>query len=97
MMRIGSYRPHFGSKAIGYECETGPGGIVRENDTFTCQHCNVIVTIQPMCRPEDLQFGGQCKGCMGLICLKCYNKGGCDPIEKKIERHEARARLWREL
>lgn len=92
-----AYTPFIGSKAIGYQIEEGPEGFKKETDTFTCGHCNRIIEVKPMCRPEDLEFGGQCKGCMRLICLVCYNKGGCDPIEKKIERYEARARFFREL
>jgi hypothetical protein len=84
-----------GSTPKGYLLETGPERVVKEADTFTCQHCNRVVYVRPFCSPSDIEFGGQCKGCMGLICLSCYDKPGCDHIEKKLERAEARSRALR--
>jgi hypothetical protein len=75
-----------GSRAGGYLQTFTPDGLV-EADTFTCQHCNRIVAVKPMCRPEDL--GGRCTCCGGLICQSCVGKG-CDHIEKKLQRIEAR-------
>lgn len=86
-----------GSKAKGYAIETGPDMQAKEADTFTCQHCNRIVFIKPFCSPSDIEFGGQCKGCMGLICIYCYNKPGCDHIEKKLERIEREGQFRRSL
>lgn len=74
----------------GYQIETGPNGVVRESDTSTCQHCNRPYEIKPMCDPADA--GGLCKLCMGLICGRCVDLGGCDPFEKKLQRVEAAAR-----
>ena len=71
--------------ARGYEIETGPG-LIRESDTATCQHCNRVFYVKPLCDPADA--GGLCKSCMGLICPACVDLGGCDPTEKKIERIE---------
>jgi hypothetical protein len=82
-----------GSRPKGYLVETGPDQAPKEADTFTCQHCCKIVIVRPFCSPSDIEFGGQCKGCMGLICLTCYNKPGCDHIEKKLERAESSARF----
>lgn len=70
-------------KGRGY----GPFG-ENECDTFTCSHCNTIVFVKPKCDPADM--GGLCKTCMGLICPRCANKGGCDPHEEKLKRIEAR-------
>lgn len=81
-----------GSKALGYMVECSPGGKTIEHDTFTCQHCNRIVEVKPFCSPSDIEFGGQCKGCMGLVCLACYDKAECRPIEKWCEQQE---RKWR--
>jgi hypothetical protein len=81
-----------GGKAIGFMCETGPDGFVKERDIFTCQHCNYLIIVEPGSPPED--YGGRCKGCMGLICPGCVARsrlsdyGGCDHIEKKLERVE---------
>ena len=77
-----------GSKPLGYFVCFDPDGRDREADTFTCQHCNRVVKVKPFCSPSDIEFGGQCKGCMGLVCLRCYDIPGCDHIEKKLERAE---------
>lgn len=74
-------------EARGYQIETGPEGFVKENDTFTCSHCQRITVLRPMCDPTEA--GGLCKCCMGLICGPCVDRGGCDPIEKKLARAEA--------
>lgn len=58
------------------------------NDTVTCQHCNKVTKLRPFCDPADIEFGGQCKGCMGMICTTCYGRGGCDTIEAKLDRQE---------
>lgn len=59
----------------------------REVDTFTCAHTNRIVTVQPMCRPEDV--GGMCKVCGGMICKEEVGKG-CRPFEKRLQEVEQR-------
>lgn len=86
-----------GSKPGGYQIEYRVEGKDREADTFTCQHCNKIVEVKPFCSPSDIEFGGQCKGCMGLICLPCYDKAECTPIEKWCEEQERKGRFRREL
>jgi hypothetical protein len=74
-----------------------PGTI--ERDTFTCQHCNKIVRVTPMCPPEDM--GGRCMQCGeglgGLICKECATKGNCVPLEKAITQMEDRSRFLREV
>lgn len=69
-----------------------------ERDTFTCQHCNRIVRVEPMCAPEDV--GGRCRNCGdglgGLICKKCAARGDCVPLEKAIAAMEDRGRFLRE-
>jgi len=66
-----------------------------EVDCFTCQHCNKIVPVKPMCDPADA--GGLCKQCMGLICEQCYGKRDCTPLMKKIEQVEDKARFLRQM
>lgn len=80
-------------RAGGYAFSFDGGGIRQEADTFTCQHCNHIVIVRPKCDPADL--GGMCRLCMKMICPKCVDVGTCDPIEKKLERWEARDRALR--
>lgn len=76
----------------GYSILTDPDASPVERDTFSCQHCNRVVTVQPRCDPADL--GGFCTVCAGLICPACSGKG-CDPLEKKLERMEHRDRMLR--
>lgn len=64
-----------------------------EADTFTCGHCNRIVHVPP--RTDPANIGGLCKQCMSLVCSKCVATGRCDPLEKKIERMEAKAHAIR--
>jgi len=68
---------------------SGPEG-TKEEDTFVCGHCCRIVTVKPMCDPAEM--GGRCTCCDSLICKHCVGKG-CDPIERKLERMERRARM----
>lgn len=80
-------------KPGGYAFSFDVGGIRQEADTFTCFHCNRIVIVKPKCDPADL--GGMCRLCDKMICPQCVNLGVCDPIEKKLERAEARDRALR--
>lgn len=66
---------------------SGPAGVA-EIDSFTCRHCQVVTFVRPKQRAADI--GGICKVCMGLICVRCVGLMRCDPIEKKLERAEAR-------
>ena len=79
----------------GYLVGHGPSGEITERSTFSCAHCNRIVIVKPKCDPADL--GGLCKQCMKLICPGCHDRGNCDPLEKKLERAEARDRFLRSL
>jgi hypothetical protein len=72
----------------GYAFSFDVGGIRQESDTFTCAHCCRIVIVKPKCDPADL--GGLCRLCDKMICPSCVDLGRCDPIEKKLEREEAR-------
>lgn len=80
----------------GYTIIVGPQPTV-EMDTFTCAHCGVVQFVKPFTRAEDM--GGICHGCgdksrPSFICKSCVGKG-CDPLEKKIERLEARGAALR--
>lgn len=69
----------------GYLVGVGEG--VEEFDTFTCNHCNRIVTVPHKGNPSDL--GGHCRLCDALVCNRCVGKG-CTPWEKQMEKMEAR-------
>lgn len=70
----------------GYSVITDPVRGVKEEDTFTCQHCGKVVFVKPLCDPADM--GGRCTCCDSLICKDCVGKG-CDHLEKKLARMEA--------
>lgn len=83
-------------RAGGQSTLTFLSGEVRQNDTFTCVHCNVIVDVPPGKHATDV--GGGCWHCMdpknplkGLICKKCVAKGTCRPLEKWLENFERQA------
>lgn len=78
----------------GYAILTSPGG-VREWDTFTCCHCNCVVTIPNRAKAEDC--GGFCRRCMKATCGPCADKGTCTPFEKQLEAAERRDRLLRQI
>ncbi|MGH7185913.1 MAG: hypothetical protein ACREIB_06515 [Pseudomonadota bacterium] len=81
-------------KPGGYAVLISEDGMV-ERDTFTCKHCQRIVHVKPMGRPEDV--GGLCKQCMGLVCPRCVAKASCTPWEKQMEIIEDRDRFRREV
>ena len=70
-----------------------PDGGVREQDTFTCVHCQKVSGVQPMQKPEEI--GGLCKQCMGLICASCAGEGTCRPWEEQMDEREAKANALR--
>lgn len=72
------------------EKEIPPG--VMELDTFGCGHCGRVTHVMPRMDPANL--GGHCKICYRLICKYCVGHG-CDPLEAKLERSEARDRARR--
>ena len=74
----------------GYSIITDPAlSRPKEADTFTCAHSGRIVFVKPFMDPADM--GGRCTVCGGLICKEELGKG-CSPMERKLERLEARAR-----
>jgi hypothetical protein len=75
-------------KPQGYAVLYDADGTIAEMDSFSCGHCNRIVHVRPKADPAEV--GGLCKCCMRLICPHCLDTGTCDPIERKLERQEAR-------
>ena len=74
-----------GGYGVATDRETGK--VLKEEDTYSCGHCNKVVFVKPKCDPADL--GGLCYQCMKLICPHCHGVGTCDPLEKKLEREAA--------
>lgn len=80
-------------KPQGYATIVDPGGPTKEADTFTCRHCQHIVTVRPLM--DAAEMGGLCKVCMSLICKVCVGQGTCTPWERQMEEMEARERFRR--
>ena len=76
-----------------------PGGVVEIRDhlgqvtelhSSKCAHCQRYTefpSLKVMHEHVDV-----CRDCMRLVCLECAGKP-CRPIEKELERQEARARM----
>lgn len=79
----------------GYATWTGPTGVNKEQDTFTCCHCNTVIFVAPLVGAAEM--GGFCRLCMSLICGTCAGKGSCTPWEKQMEKAESRDRMLRSI
>lgn len=86
-------------RAQGYAILTEPERPTKENDTFTCGHCNCVVFVKPAADPAT--YGGFCGGCYRLICPSCEAVKArtlqCAPFERWLEAQEARAASRRSL
>lgn len=92
------------SSPISTKVDFGQGRIeyiqagIFETDTFSCGHCGRVTTVRP--RIDAADVGALCKKCMKVVCRQCVNLGRkynltCDPLERKLERAEARERLFK--
>lgn len=79
----------------GYAITVEPGMPDKEEDTFTCAHCNSIVFVKPKQDPSEM--GGFCRLCYSHICGPCADLFECTPFEKKMEAMERRDKLMRAL
>lgn len=92
-LKPASLREEANVRGEGYLFSFDIAGVREEAKTFTCNHCNQIVIIQPKCDPYDL--GGMCRLCDRMICPKCVDFGKCTPIEKRLEEEERKyLRRW---
>lgn len=82
-------------KALGYRIITDVFG-QREIDTATCCHCSHLIDKKPFEQIPDA-LAARCTCCDALMCASCAKRGGCDHIEKKLERSEARGRFLAEM
>lgn len=85
------YRP---LRHEGYLAEYADGKTI-EHKTITCSHCSKVMIIKFMQLPENIEYGGYCRGCDRHICADCYAKPTCKPIEKWCEEIEKRDILRR--
>ena len=79
----------------GYGEITGPKGLVKEIDTYTCVHCSRVRTTKSTEKGEG-DPGGICRKCMGPICSLCIAKE-CIPFERKLDLYERRQKLFKAM
>ena len=87
------------TRALGHLQIQDPLG-TRTFETFTCSHCNSIVTMpegKPVTMADHYLHGvkdvRKCAGCDALICPRCHKEPSCTPFMKKIEAAERREAL----
>lgn len=86
----------------GYATVVDPEGPLFERDTASCCHCSAAIFVKPrtvstiylILDPETRLWheepGASCWHCQKPICLLCWAKGICTPLEKMLEGLEAR-------
>jgi hypothetical protein len=85
----------------GYAIIVDPESPVQEYDTASCCHCGGIIFVVPgtVCTEYFVnqadgswkrEPGASCYRCMKPVCLVCYDKGTCTPLEKWLEENEKR-------
>ena len=82
-------------RAGNYSITVYPDRPPKEEDSFTCGHCQKVTFVKPGQRADDL--GGLCKVCMNLICPECVDLMICEPFEEKLKKSEAKARFSRQI
>jgi hypothetical protein len=92
----------------GYATFSSPDAPVVERDTAVCGHCNRIVFVKPgtalttylipqLNGPDKEAPGAMCRQCMRQVCLPCHAQGRCTPLERRLERMEARGRFLKSV
>ena len=72
----------------GYGVWVEPGVSTREQDSFTCGHCNAIVFVSPLTPTRRVSDDGFCRLCSSHVCPTCTDKGDCTPFMRLVERAE---------
>lgn len=75
-------------QAGGYSVITSPGERSVEHDITKCAHCQSIIFLKAMCKPEDAP--NFCMNCFAPVC-KRHECKECVPFLKKIEEEERKA------
>jgi len=88
MANVAGRRP----KRAGQGVIVGPS-YVKEFETCTCFHCNVVWVTRSTEPHVKTDLGGWCQMCMRMICASCSGKS-CLPFEKKLELYERRDKLF---
>jgi hypothetical protein len=81
------------SRDQGLATWTFPDGRVIEKATYTCCHCNSIVTV--VAKADASTLGGWCGMCTKPTCSRPGCNDGCAPFERQMESAERRERMFR--
>ena len=91
----------------GYATITEPEKPLVEFDLVGCCHCGAHIRVKPgtvstvylIFNPTIWQWqeepGASCYHCMKPVCLICYEKGTCVPLERMLEQVEKAVRVAR--
>lgn len=91
---IGMDRP------TGYAVWDGGDGRRLQADSYRCAHCGIIFYATTEQDKREMMPGtvldyGHCLSCQKPVCGTCADRGTCTPLEKQIEKMEARDRFLR--
>jgi hypothetical protein len=77
------------------------GKVIGEAATVNCAHygtpgCRTILTLHDVAtgRRDATDIGGWCFRCAANVCGPCADQGTCTPFEKRVDRQEARHRMF---
>jgi hypothetical protein len=79
---------------VGFFEEQRADGSIRRGETYTCCHCNNVHEYVDNVGKKVVVNG--CGMCQKPVCPACHKVGTCTPFEKKLDRIEARDKLFRE-
>jgi hypothetical protein len=91
----------YNRKSEGVLESMGPYGEATALKTFTCGHCSRIDYVNPEAATKDgiiLRISeppAVCHRCWSLVCARCHANGNCTPVEKVLEKIEARDQFLR--
>lgn len=88
MAKLLNFEP--GSVGQYFEGPISDGRLIVEVYHVTCAHCQSGTEFAS--KRSMMEHVEICRGCMKLICLRCYGKP-CLPAEKRAEIEEQEARL----
>ena len=89
----------------GYATIVDPDRPLQEYDSVQCCHCGGVIFIKPGTKSTTYlvvdpvtqvwreEPGAGCYRCgMRPVCLSCYDKGDCNPLERQLDQMEGRTR-----
>lgn len=85
----------------GYAQIVDPDRPLIERDTVSCGHCGRVVFVKPgsastvyLLQQRDGSWteeaGAFCRVCMRAVCLRCHDRGTCQPRERLLDQLDGR-------